>query len=159
MVQRLAALLRSALDASAQSRVPLKHEIAFATDYLEIERARFRERLSYAIDVEPGLDSIAVPPFTLQPIVENSVKFAVALRPGGGQIKIAARRHTNGLLIEVWDNGPGFSVELIPPGHGLDNLRARLLVLFGAEAKLDVTLHNGGTRVTVYLPRNSSPLA
>lgn len=156
IVQRLAALLRGTLDASLQSRVPLQREIAFVTDYLEIQRTRFRERLSYSVDVELGLDSIAVPPFTLQPIVENSVKFAVGFRPRGGRIAIAARRHTGGVWLEVWDDGPGFDAESIPPGHGLDNLRARLVVLFGGDAKLRVHARDGGTCVGVYLPCTSS---
>jgi sensor histidine kinase YesM len=154
MLQRLSSLLRSALDASAQSNVTLEREIAFVTDYLEIEKIRFNERLSSTIVVEHGLDSILIPPFTLQPLVENSVKFAVALRTGGGEIRIAARKDNDGLLMEVWDDGPGFSLESIPPDHGLDNLRARLLTLRGTEAKLSVNADQDGTRVSVYLPCN-----
>jgi two-component system sensor histidine kinase AlgZ len=154
MVQRLAALLRTSLDACEQSHVPLREEIKLVTDYLEIERARFRERLSYAIEVGPGLDALPVPPFTLQPLVENSVKFAVSPRPTGGMIRISARLTNRSLALEVWDDGPGFDGEMIPRGHGIDNLRSRLLTLLGDEAGLSVDSTEAGTGVTIYLPLN-----
>jgi sensor histidine kinase YesM len=156
MVQRLAALLRNSLDACQQSSVPLREEIKMATDYLEIERARFRERLSYSIDVEPGLELLPVPPLTLQPLVENSIKFAVAPKTTGGEIRISARLTTGSLALEVWDDGPGFCAETIPHGHGLDNLQSRLSVLLGDEAKLSVHEQAGGTTVMVCVPLNGS---
>lgn len=159
MVQRLAALLRTSLDACEQNHVPLREEIKLVTDYLEIERARFRERLSYSIDVEPSLQSLPVPPLTLQPLVENSVKYAVSPRTTGGVIRISARLRKTTLALEVWDDGPGFNGEMIPHGHGIDNLRARLLTLLGDEAELSVGSTNAGTSVTVYLPLNGAQAA
>ena len=156
MVQRLAALLRTSLDACEQNHVPLREELKLVTDYLEIERARFRERLSYSIEVEPSLQSLPVPPLTLQPLVENSVKFAVSPRTTGGVIKISARLRKTTLALEVWDDGPGFNGEMIPYGHGIDNLRARLLTLLGNGTELIVGSTNAGTSVTVYLPLNGS---
>jgi sensor histidine kinase YesM len=159
MVQRLAALLRTSLDACEQTYVPLRGELKLVSDYLEIERARFRERLSYSIDVEPSLQSLPVPPLTLQPLVENSVKYAISPRPAGGAIRISARLLENTLALEVWDDGPGFDGEVIPCGHGIDNLRARLATLLGSGAKLSVGSTNAGTGVTVYLPLNGSQVA
>lgn len=157
MVQRLAALLRTSLDACEQNHVPLREELKLVTNYLEIERARFRERLSYSIDVEPGLDALPVPPLTLQPLVENSVKYAVSPRTMGGVIRISARLRKSTLVLEVWDDGPGFNNEMIPLGHGIDNLRARLTTLLGDDTELSVGSTNAGTSVTVYLPLNGSP--
>jgi sensor histidine kinase YesM len=157
MVQRLAALLRTSLDACEQNHVPLREELKLVTDYLEIERARFRDRLSYSIDVEPSLQSLPVPPLTLQPLVENSVKYAISPRTKGGMIRISARLQKTTLALEVWDDGPGFTDEMIPYGHGLDNLRARLMTLLGGDTKLSVGSANAGTSVTVYLPLNGSP--
>jgi two-component system sensor histidine kinase AlgZ len=156
MVQRLAALLRTSLDACEQNHVPLREDLKLVTDYLEIERARFRERLSYSIDVEPGLESFPVPPLTLQPLVENSVKYAVSTRTTGGMIRISARLRKTTLALEVWDDGPGFNDEVIPCGHGIDNLRARLLTLLGNGAELSVGSRSAGSSVTVYLPLNGS---
>jgi sensor histidine kinase YesM len=159
MVQRLAALLRTSLDACEQTHVPLREELKLVTDYLEIERARFRERLSYSINVEPRLESLPVPPLTLQPLVENSVKYAVSPRTTGGVIRISASLRKTTLALEVWDDGPGFNGEMIPYGHGIDNLRSRLLTLLGDEAELSVDSTGAGTSVTVYLPLNGSQVA
>jgi len=156
MVRRLASLLRASLDACRQGRITLADELKLVTDYLEIEQARFGERLSYTIEVGPGLESLPVPPLVLQPVVENSVKFAVSPRPEGGRIKISARLSAGRLELEAWDDGPGFDVEGIPLGRGLDNLRARLAALFGDGAQLSVGRRDGGTAVTVRFPPDAA---
>jgi LytS/YehU family sensor histidine kinase len=152
MLQRLASLLRASLDACHQRRITLADELKLVTDYLEIEQARCRERLSYTIEVEPELESLLVPPLILQPIVENSVKFAVLPRPEGGRIKISARLSAGRLELETWDDGPGFGEEIIPRGRGLDNLRERLAALFDGEAQLSVGRRDGGMVVSVRVP-------
>jgi sensor histidine kinase YesM len=154
MVQRLAILLRASLDACEQDRVSLAQEVDFAIDYLKIEQARFGERLTYSVDIPTSLGQMAVPPITLQPLLENSVKFAVAPKPAGGVIGISARLVAHQLELEVWDDGPGFSEEMIRPGHGLDILKSRLAVMLGNAAQLSVRAKGGGTAVTVCLPAN-----
>jgi two-component system, LytTR family, sensor histidine kinase AlgZ len=156
IVQRLAALLRISLDACNQTHVLLSEEIKLATDYLEIEQARFRERLSFTVAVSPGLWATRVPPLILQPLVENSVKFAVLPRPVGGTIKISARRRAGRLALEVWDDGPGFHLDTLPAGHGLDNLQARLAAQFGDEAQLLINSAAASTAVTVLLPMHDT---
>ncbi len=148
-VQRLASVLRSSLDASRRSSTSIGDEVKLVTDYLEIEKVRFRDRLRYNISVDEGLKSVRVPPMILQPIVENSVKFAVGLDPKGGTIRVSAHLIEREIKLEVWDDGPGFTEDTIPVGHGLDNLRARLALLPGRDAKLRVDPKDGGTAVTV----------
>lgn len=155
MVQRLARLLRASLDACEQDRVSLRQELELTSDYLSIEQARFRERLSYDIDVPRELTLLEVPPVILQPLVENSVKFAIAPRPSGGSIRISARKRSQELELEVWDDGPGFTKEMIRAGHGLDNLQARLHVALGHESQLEVRNKSGGTSVLLSLPLNT----
>ena len=149
MVQRLAGLLRTSLDACDGRRRSLGDEITLVTDYLEIEKARFGERLRYSIEVEPETEALRVPPLLLQPIVENSIKFAVFSRSGGGEIRISARVRRGELVVEVWDDGPGFKTEMVPRGHGLDNLRSRLAALFREGASLSINGQKGGTTVSV----------
>ena len=149
MVQRLAGLLRTSLDACDGRRMSLGDEITLVVDYLEIEKARFGERLRYSIEVEPETRELRVPPLILQPIVENSIKFAVFSRSGGGEIRISARVQMGELMVEVWDDGPGFETEMIPRGHGLDNLRSRLAALFREGASLSINGQDGGMTVTV----------
>src|SRR5947209_6864436 len=74
LVERMAALLRFSLDSKHNGLVPLEHELKIVVDYLEIEKARFGERLRFEIEVPPHLEQIGVPPLALQTLVENSVK-------------------------------------------------------------------------------------
>jgi len=78
----------------------------------------------------------------------------VSPKPMGGEIKIIARREKDKIIIKVWDDGPGFTPEMIPSGHGLGNLQSRLSVLFGKSANLTVDSRNGGTTVNVSIPLN-----
>ncbi|HYM13689.1 MAG TPA: ATP-binding protein, partial [Bryobacterales bacterium] len=99
------------------------------------------------------LGSLEVPPLSLQTLVENSVKYAIAPRPSGGRIRVAARSDGGRAHLEVWDDGPGFSADAVPDGHGLENLQARLATLFGAGAKLEVRPSEGGGSVVISLPQ------
>lgn len=152
MVMRLAKLLRTSLGACSQSYVPLSEELNLVKDYTEIEKARFRERLVFSIDVPSELESLAVPPLILQPIVENSIKYTIAPRLRGGEIRVSACRQTSHLLLKVWDDGAGFSLDTIAAGHSLDNLQVRLKTLLGDSTKLTVGSEDGGTSVTLFLP-------
>src|SRR6059036_1998045 len=152
-IERLAALLRFALDATERGLVPLDHELKIVTDYLEIERTRFGERLTYAVDVDPDAAGVEVPPLAIQTLVENSIKHAIAGRPAGGRVRVAASTLADHVRLSVWDDGAGFTAEAMRAGHGLDNLRARLAARFGGDARLEIARRDGGTLVTVSLPR------
>ncbi len=154
MVEQLSALLRFSLDANRRSTVPLRDEVKLATDYLEIEKIRFGERLRFNIAVPPEFGALAVPPFTLQTLIENSVKYAVAPRRAGGAIGVTARPENGAVKLEVRDDGPGFTAEAIAAGHGLDNLQARLAALFADQASLDIQADGQCTAVTITLPRS-----
>ncbi len=152
IVGKLAALLRFSLDAHARSVVPLGQELKIIRDYLEIEKARFGARLRYSIDVPAGLDAIEVPPLALDSLVENAVKHAVSPLREGGEIVISARAEGGRVELAVADSGPGFRLDAIPPGHGIDNLIARLEALFGDAARLEVSAEGGRSVVRVTLP-------
>lgn len=135
-LQRLCALLRFSLDSSETPLVPLEQELKIVRDYLDIEKTRFGDRLRFTIDVADGLLDFAVPPLAVQTLVENSVKHVIAPSRTGGEVRIEATLGSGRLVITVADGGPGVSEGLVVPGHGLDNLRARLQVLFGDRAAL-----------------------
>ncbi len=158
-VERLAALLRFSLDATQRGLVPVADELKIVADYLEIERTRLGERLSYALKVSPEVTGWMIPPLLVQTLVENSVKHAIAPRSSGGHIRVDASAQGERLVVGVWDDGPGFSADSIVPGHGLDNLKGRLAARFGAAATFTVTPHDGGTLVTVAMPRAGHDLA
>ncbi|HKS21496.1 MAG TPA: histidine kinase [Thermoanaerobaculia bacterium] len=152
MIERLAALLRFSLDAASTQTIALGLELDITTDYLEIEKARYRDSLHYSAHVEDDLRSVRVPPFALQTLVENSVRHVVASRRAGGRISIGASRRGANLALEVRDDGPGFTERDIAPGHGLHNLRSRLAMLFEGGGELSVACQPGATVVTLIMP-------
>jgi two-component system, LytTR family, sensor histidine kinase AlgZ len=127
--------------------------LRIVADYLEIEKTRFGERLRYTIDAAPELEDLELPPMALQTLVENSIKHAVSNRREGGEIRILARIAQENLTVEVSDDGPGFSMENIQPGHGLENLRERLAALFDGAGQLEVTRRSGSTVVALAVPQ------
>jgi LytS/YehU family sensor histidine kinase len=151
MVERLAALLRFSLDSSGARLVPLSRELAIVRSYLEIEKVRFGNRLSYRIETDPLLDALEVPPLSVQTLVENSVKFAVSPRREGAEIVVRATLRNGKHAIDVIDNGPGFSLADVTAGHGLDLLQSRLEAQFGSRSALEFARDPDLTRVTVLL--------
>jgi signal transduction histidine kinase len=153
LLEKLSSLLRFSLDAGRRGLISLGDEMRIVRDYLDIESARLGERLRTAIDVEDGLDDWPVPPFSVQTLVENSVRHAIAPRRAGGELRIRARRAGDGLEVSVWDDGAGFSLEELRPGHGLENLEARLGALFEGRGRLFLDRPaGGGMAVTVAVP-------
>ncbi len=135
-LQRLCALLRFSLDASETPLVSLGQELQIVRDYLDIEKTRFGDRLRFVLDVPEPLLALAVPPLSIQTLVENSVKHVIAPSRGGGEVRVTATLADGRLAVTVADGGPGVTAGALPPGHGLDNLRSRLHVLFADRARL-----------------------
>ena len=152
MVERLSTLLRFSLDSNQHRTVALGQEMKIVVDYLEIEKVRFGERLRYDVDVPLELHAVAVPPLSLQTLVENSVKHAVSTQRDGGRIRVRARSVGDLVKFEISDDGPGFTAESIECGRGLETLEARLTALFGIRSKLDISVRNGETLVSFCVP-------
>jgi LytS/YehU family sensor histidine kinase len=153
LMGRLAALFRFSLDSHSGSLVSLGKETKIVTDYLEIEQARLGERLSYDVQVPPELLDIPVPPFSIQTLVENSIKHAIAPLRAGGNVRIVIEAADDTLAIRVTDTGPGYRMDDIPQGHGLSNLQSRLSHIFGERAKLSAFRDSGTTTTQVTIPR------
>ncbi len=155
MLEQMAALLRFSLDSNQSGLVPLSSELKIVADYLEIEKARFGERLNYRIDLAADLNSAKVPPLSVQTLVENSVKFAIAPNRAGGEILISGRRGDGHVRVEVSDDGPGFTLEAAAPGHGLDNLKGRLATLFGDQAALTLERSEQRNYIRLSVPEHA----
>jgi len=138
MIEHLSSLLRSSLDGQLTEKavVDLAQELKLVTDYLEIQRTRLGGRLRYDLDVAPGASG-KLPPFSLQTLVENSLKHVAGRRPDGVAIRIEVRRDDHGLSLTVTDDGPGFDPDAMRAGHGLDILQRRLRGAFGDAATLE----------------------
>jgi len=154
-VTRLSEFLRYTLDQDPVKKVTLRQEIEALDLYLGTERLRFgdRLRLEYAID-GPTLDAL-VPSLLLQPLVENSLKYAVSAREQGGSIRIEGRARGVMLEVSVIDDGPGLR-DGAPTserrGVGLRNTRERLAVLYGEHHRFAVLNSHPGLRVDMALP-------
>jgi len=156
MVVRLSELLRQTLDHAGEQEVPLRQELALLDRYLEIERARFQDRLSVRVAVEPGLEEVRVPFLILQPLVENAIRHGIEPREDMGHIDIAARRVDDQLELSVADDGPGLPEPPPPPareGIGWANTRSRLAHLYGPHHRFELVCPpSGGLAARLLLP-------
>jgi two-component sensor histidine kinase len=135
MVTRMSSFLRYSLDNDPMQKIILDQEIAALQQYLDIEKVRFEERLGLELDIDEEARQALIPSLLLQPLVENSIKYAIARSEDGGNLRIAAKVSNGELWLEVSDDGPG--VELVDGqipganGVGLRNTRERLQELYG----------------------------
>ena len=151
LVGRLAVLLRASLDSGRQALIPLRQELNMVASYLDIEKARFGDKLQSAMDVQAEAQERLVPPMSVQSLVENAVKHGLMARGEGG-IFVKAVVDGPRLRVEVRDTGPGFDLTVVPAGRGLDNLAERLQALFGDSAGLRVFRRDEQTVVEMALP-------
>jgi LytS/YehU family sensor histidine kinase len=127
--------------------------VRIVRDYLDIERVRFGHRMQPELAIEPGVESALVPRFSLQTLVENSVKYAIAPRRDGGRVSVRAAARDGRVRIEVEDDGPGFDPDVAPGNHGLALLRQRLALTYGEHAILRIETAPGRTVIALELPR------
>ena len=154
MIAGLSDFLRRVVNDSDRQQVPLAEELEFTQKYLDIQQARFAERLKFSVDVPAELLPAQVPSLILQPLVENAVKHGIAQRLQGGAIRIAAARSNGTLTLRVFNDGPG-----LPPGWernangiGISNVRTRLESLYGSAFELGLRNLHGGVEASVSIP-------
>ncbi|MET0256706.1 MAG: histidine kinase [Luteibacter sp.] len=152
MIARLGDFLRATLEASHGHEVTVADEIAFTATYLDIEKARFGERLRVDVHTGPGTLDALVPYLVLQPLVENAIRHGIAPRAGGGRIGIRFERDAAVLRIVVDNDRLATPPAVTGQGVGLANVRARLDALHPAAYRLDVGPVEHLWRVTVSLP-------
>jgi two-component system sensor histidine kinase AlgZ len=154
VLERLSSVFRYALDAGRRTSVPLREEIAAVRDYLHVEQARFEDRLVVSIEVDPDVEGVLVPPFLLQPLVENAVCHGVGGKVGPGTVRVGARREGDHLVLEVDDDGPGPGASTHSgSGTAVRDLRDRLTLLYGADASVALgPAPGGGCAVRVVVP-------
>ncbi len=159
-VEQLAEVFRYTLRRSENETVRLEDELDFVRSYLEIEKARFGDRLRVGFEIASEAKSAVIPTMMIQTLVENAIKHGVASVRGAGRVEIGASLVGDCVRIEVRDNGPGFRLDEAlsdapgRSGHGLRNLVQRLNAHYGSCAELDVRrdAEAGQTIVSVLLP-------
>lgn len=153
MVLNLAEIFRYFLHAE-RSTIPLAEELRIVKAYLEIEQLRLGNRLHVEIHVDPGTADIAVPALCIQPIVENAIKHGVAAKPGPGRVRLTVEIAGGHAQVSVHDTGDGFRLD--PPtkgtGVGLENVRQRLLIMYGPQSDLVIRTGSAGATVGFQVP-------
>jgi two-component sensor histidine kinase len=156
MIARLSELLRGSLDTSATHEVPLAEELRLLESYLEIEQARFEDRLRVRWSIDPASREARVPHLILQPLVENAVKHGIGPRSAPGTVQVSAARERGELRLEVRDDGLGVPAGFAWEGRagvGLANTRARLRQLYGDRHRFALEgAPGGGVVVSISIP-------
>ncbi len=159
MTVKLANILRALLK-DHDTYVPLSQELRFTDDYLDIEVVRFgADKLRVEKEIDPRTLEILVPSILLQPLIENSIKHGLEPRIHGGTVTLRSRLAGERVLIEVADDGvginerPASALKHAGAGIGMKNVRERLEVLYGDQARFTVISNPGrGTLVSIDLP-------
>jgi signal transduction histidine kinase len=153
---KLADLYRGVLAASRKATHSLADELHLCQAYLDVESARFEERLRAHVVVSPGLsaDELQVPVLLLQPLVENAVRHGISGRASGGAIEVRARADGDDAELTVEDDGVGLGNSTAAgEGAGLTTCRERLRLRYDGRASFEIVGRaSGGTRVVLRLP-------
>jgi two-component system sensor histidine kinase LytS len=159
---RLRQFLRASFDQHERELVPLAEELTIVRAYLDIESLRLGSRLKVEQAIDPGLSEALLPPFSLQPLVENAVQHGLQSSSNAGCLRLVVRGRMGGWLdMSISDDGqgvPATEVERVffavrPRVHALALLRRRLQGLFGRSFRLEVCSNVGqGTTVTMSIP-------
>ena len=159
-VVRLSEFLRYTLDQDPMKKVTLRQEIEAMNLYLTTEKLRFGERLKLEYAIEDRALEALVPSLLLQPLIENSVKYAVSPSEQGGSIRIEGRARGAMLELAVADDGPGLASSAAPNagrGVGLRNTRERLAVLYEDRHRFATLDNKPGLRIELGLPLELAP--
>lgn len=162
LINSLAALFRYSLE--FKNETTLEEELNFVHRYLEIQKARFGNRLSYEINCPDELSAIKIPPFSLEPLVENAVVHGIEPLENGGVVKVSVKKNPDGdIIIQIEDNGCGIPADFSPEKNenalnriGIKNVISRLKMFYtDAITDFERVSEDGGTRVTIVLPSTS----
>ena len=160
LVLNLAEIFRYFLQGD-RSFIPLSEELRIVQAYLEIEKLRMGERLEVEVKVSDAAKAAMIPILSVQPLVENAVKHGIAPQLAGGRVCLRAEICEGQLRVAVEDTGVGFGAKetMGGAGMGLDNVRRRLTLCYGAESAFDISSSGHGSMVTFSIPVPSEQAA
>ncbi|HEY7160690.1 MAG TPA: sensor histidine kinase [Acidobacteriota bacterium] len=155
MIAGLGDLLRQSLQVNSQE-VTLRQELDFLEKYLEIEQLRFQDRLNVKMMIDPDTVKATVPCLILQPLVENALRHGISKSAKASLIEIRATKENGNLILQVYDDGPGFPAQIKPLNGnsiGLANTQARLKNLYQDSFRFQLqNAEDGGALATISIP-------
>lgn len=172
MVYRFSDLLRYTMRRDENDFVTLQEEIRHVRNYLHIQKVRQGDRLTYDFDISKELKTVLCPFMSIQPFVENAIKYAVEARENGAHISVSAHLSGNDVEIHVIDNGVGIASERIDElldeerhieskkgmGIGIRNTNKRLKYYYGPDHGVTFNKNiTSGTDVIITIPQKRMP--
>jgi hypothetical protein len=151
MVLNLADIFRYFLQ-SDKTFVTLAEEMQIVRAYLEVEQSRLGDRLAVKIQVDDAALAVAIPVLSIQPLVENAIKHGVAQRTEPGFVRIAATYGRDGLRVTVENSGAPRGQSVPGAGVGLENVRRRLAICYGAASDLRIDFQPETAVVELHIP-------
>jgi LytS/YehU family sensor histidine kinase len=136
MALALSDFFKYAINREQKQLNSLSEELNAVRTYLEIEKVRFGDRLSFEIVCDPGLFNFQIPQLLIQPLVENAIKHGLSQITENGMIRIVITRKEQQLTIRVYDNGPAFTDGPLS-GFGIQNTQERIALLYGPDATIN----------------------
>jgi two-component system LytT family sensor kinase len=159
MIVQLSQFLRYSLDNNPEMKIPLERELDALMLYLEIEKTRFAERLKLDFVIDDETKDALIPSLLLQPLIENSMKYAIAKSENGGEIRLRAHIYEKLLVLELSDTGTGAKLQSSKMqsgagrGIGLRNTVDRLKAFYGSDFSFDlVPRSRGGLKTVIHIP-------
>lgn len=154
-ITQLSNILRKTLQMGKHKTVSFEDEMKVVMDYLELEKARFEERLVCESDIAPGSEKFQVPVLMIQTLVENGIKHGISQLPNGGKLILSTEIHEDCLHIRITNSGKLKSLKSKDSGFGLVNTKQRLQLLYGSNASLKIEdLNNGTVATDLVIPKN-----
>jgi sensor histidine kinase YesM len=144
--------------------VSLKEELDILNEYMFIQKTRYGDRITFFIENSVDVSQVKIPIFTLQPLVENAVKYGIEPKEEGGRISVTAAREEAGILIRVQDTGVGFDLNNMSrngrphgsTGIGIENVKKRLSLKFNGKERFQIhSVIGEGTVVEIFVPEEN----
>ncbi|MBM7571026.1 cache domain-containing sensor histidine kinase [Aquibacillus albus] len=163
MAESLGYILQSSINMK-ESTITLEKEMTIVEKYIVIQSYRFEERLDFQTEISEELYHCMVPKFTLQPLIENAIRYGLQQMVGTCTIRVIGKKVKDNIILTVEDNGPGMDADFLPKlkngdyqpqgtGIGLRNIDERIQMIFGKKYGIKIeSTKVKGTKVYVMLP-------
>lgn len=151
MMNKFSKHLRSNLETNSSSLVPITDETNNILNYVGLENLRKKEKFEILLDIEE--ENFMIPPLSLEPFVENAIKYSGVLTKEDGYISLATYKNEKAYFVEISDNGVGFDPSKVKETSvGIKNAKERIKILVGGNVEI-ISAPNKGTKIIITLPR------